>query len=104
MSQEYYAVLVRMITAAGRDRAQLRTIIYELARIQLRKELYQRPDYNLLEIKNEMSSLEAAIERVEDDADGELARLALSVRSRPGGQVLASRPASDLGKIPNGIG
>ena len=39
MQQDYYSVLASVIMASARDNAQLRRMIYELARSKLRQQL-----------------------------------------------------------------
>ncbi len=67
MSQEYYSVLARTMTAVTRDHAQLRMMIYRFARSELRRELYERRDIRWAEIKQQISALEKAIEQIESD-------------------------------------
>jgi hypothetical protein len=67
MSHDYYRFLVRTISIAGRDPAQLRAIIYHYARSKLRKELWQRKDVHWAQMKEQMSALEKAIKQVESD-------------------------------------
>lgn len=64
MSEEYYSVLARTISAASEDHARLREMVYRLARIELKKELNRR--YKL-ELRKQTSALEDAIEKIEVD-------------------------------------
>jgi len=64
MSEEYYSVLARTISAAAEDHAQLRGLIYRLARIELKKQLHRQ--YRL-ELQQQMAALENAIAKVETD-------------------------------------
>jgi hypothetical protein len=64
MPQEYYSVLARSITAAGEDHAQLRGVIYQLARVELKTELSRRHE---AEMQEQVSALENAIKRIETD-------------------------------------
>lgn len=64
MSEEYYSVLARTISAACEDHARLREMVYRLARIELKKELNRR--YKL-ELKKQTSALESAIEKIETE-------------------------------------
>ncbi|HJU12101.1 MAG TPA: hypothetical protein VJ728_14550, partial [Candidatus Binataceae bacterium] len=70
MSKEYYSVLARTISAAAEDHAQLRNIVYSLARIELRKELRRR--YKI-ELEQQTTALEGAIAKIESDFLGEAA-------------------------------
>jgi hypothetical protein len=66
--QDHYSVLARMVADVSQDHAQLRTFIYEFARVKLRKELYPRfVEGAWSEIEEEMRGLEAAIGRIEAD-------------------------------------
>jgi hypothetical protein len=67
MSQEYYSVLARTISAVAEDHAQLRSIVYSLARMELRKELRRR--YKI-EFQEQTSALENAITKIESDFIG----------------------------------
>jgi hypothetical protein len=49
MPQEYYSVLARSIAAAGEDHAQLRGVIYQLARVELKTELSRRHEAEMHE-------------------------------------------------------
>jgi hypothetical protein len=64
MPQEYYSVLARSITAAGEDHSQLRGVVYQLARIELKTELSRRHE---AEMKEQISALENAIKQIETD-------------------------------------
>jgi hypothetical protein len=64
MPQEYYSVLARSIAAAGEDHSQLRGVIYQLARIELKTELSRRHE---AEMKEQVSALENAIKQIETD-------------------------------------
>jgi hypothetical protein len=59
---DFALVLARMIDAARQDPAQMRSTIYELARVKLRKEAMRG---NLAEEKRLMGALEVAIQGVE---------------------------------------
>jgi hypothetical protein len=59
-------LLSSVIESIKDDPAQLRNAIYELARVQLQREAWQRnPPMNILEMRRLMLALETAIERVE---------------------------------------
>lgn len=68
MTEDYYrSFLVRTIAAAGQDHAQLRMLIYQFARSELRRELFQRKDFCWAEMKEQTSALEKVIEQIESD-------------------------------------
>jgi hypothetical protein len=74
---DYQATLLRIIESASRDPVHLRRIIYELARVNLRKETLRRGTaMTPVEVQECMQALETAIGRVEDDCasteDGEM--------------------------------
>jgi hypothetical protein len=75
MSQEYYSVLGRTISAVAQDHAQLRGIIYRLARIELQRELRRR--YKI-ELQQQTSALEKAIAQIESDFVGDTASAQLA--------------------------
>jgi hypothetical protein len=57
-----------MVAEVSQDHAQLRTFIYEFARVKLRKELYPRfVEGAWSEIEEQVRGLEAAIDRIESD-------------------------------------
>ena len=63
---DFAVVLSRVIESIEDDPAQLRNTIYELARIKLRREAWQRePSLKLWEARHLTLALESAIERVE---------------------------------------
>jgi hypothetical protein len=64
MPQEYYSVLARSIAAAGEDHSQLRGVIYQLARVELKTELARRHE---AEMQEQVSALENAIKKIETD-------------------------------------
>jgi hypothetical protein len=67
-AKDHYAVLTRMLAAVSGDHGQLRHLVYEFARRELRRNLYpQFEDGDWAGIQEQMRALEAAIERVEDD-------------------------------------
>ena len=66
--QDHYSALVQMVAELSRDHYQLRTFIYEFARVKLRRELYPRfVEGAWPQIEEQMRGLEAAIERIEAD-------------------------------------
>jgi hypothetical protein len=63
---DFAVVLSRVIGSIEDDPAQLRNAVYELARLKLRREAWQRdPPLNLWEARHLIRALESAIERVE---------------------------------------
>jgi hypothetical protein len=63
---DFAVVLSRVIASIEDDPAQLRNAVYELARLKLRREAWQRdPPLNLWEARHLTLALESAIERVE---------------------------------------
>src|ERR1700722_408176 len=63
-----HSVLARMVSTVTEDHNQLRTLIYEFARRKLRKDLFRQfEDGDWSEIERRVSTLEAAIDRVETD-------------------------------------
>lgn len=73
--EQYYSALMRTIEFAGEDPARLRRMIYDLARNELRRQLYHRLDFRFLEIKQQTSALERAIENVESQIGEQLVSL-----------------------------
>ena len=68
MQQDYYSVLASVIMASARDNAQLRRIVYELARSKLRQQLaWKTEELSLSEKAQQLLALETAIEQVEAD-------------------------------------
>jgi hypothetical protein len=64
----FHSVLARMVSTVTEDHGQLRTLIYEFARRKLRKDLFRQfEDGDWSEIERRVSTLEAAIDRVETD-------------------------------------
>jgi hypothetical protein len=64
--QDHYSALARMVADVSRDQANLRTFIYEFARIKLRKELYPHfVDGDWSAVEKQLRGLEAAIDRIE---------------------------------------
>jgi hypothetical protein len=77
LEQKYYSVLSQMAAAAGHDRARMRSMIYDLARMaMIRNNLYpggQEVDWS--SIQDEYRALEAAIEQVEASYTGDAGHL-----------------------------
>src|SRR3954464_12093585 len=93
---DYHAVLLRVIQSTTTDPAQLRNLVYELARIKLRRETWlQEPALGRDEAQEHLKALEEAIADVEaitsqdDDVrpmtSQELAPL--SIDRRPDGEI-----------------
>ena len=69
---DFYLILRRAITSTQGDSAQLRKVIYELARTKLQKEAWLRdPPVSILEMRQYLQALEAAIERIESSSSQE---------------------------------
>jgi hypothetical protein len=65
---DHYALIAQMVAIVSEDRAQLRQMVYELARRKLRRDLYpQFEEGNWVSIRTQMDLLEAAIHQVESD-------------------------------------
>src|SRR5215831_5438833 len=65
---DHYALIARMVAIVSEDRAQLRQMVYELARRKLRRDLYsQFEEGDWTSIRAQMELLEAAIHQVESD-------------------------------------
>jgi hypothetical protein len=64
---EFSLVLARVIGSIENDPAQLRSAVYELARIKLEREAWQRhPPMSVKEMRHAMVALDGAIDRVEN--------------------------------------
>src|SRR5215467_5776823 len=69
LEHPFSVMLTKTIEAVQRDPSYCRNFIYEMARVQLKREAWQRdPPMNILELRRMMLALETAIERVETDA------------------------------------
>jgi hypothetical protein len=69
---DFSSVLGRTIASVREDPAQLRNVIYELARVKLQREAWARnPRMSVLETRRLMLALETAIERVETLSSGQ---------------------------------
>ena len=65
-TDDFYFIISRAIESTKGDPAQSRKVIYELARAKLQKEAWLRnPPVGLLEMRQYLHALEAAIERIE---------------------------------------
>src|ERR1700739_410873 len=66
MQRDYYAVLARAIGSITQDEAQLRKMIYELARLKLRRQmLFQVRDLGRAGMHRQMLEFETAVEQIE---------------------------------------
>jgi hypothetical protein len=66
---EYQTALLQIIESTTNDPRKLRKLVYELARMNLKKESWQRrPSLTSAEVKECMHALETAISRVETDS------------------------------------
>jgi len=84
----YHSVLAKMVAAVSEDHAQLRTLIYEFARRKLRKDLFRQfEDGDWPEIERQVSTLEAAIDRIEADFSHTVPRLSFEAEGVPTGDT-----------------
>jgi hypothetical protein len=103
---DYHTVLMRVIQSTTQDPQQLRNLVYELARIKLRRETWlQEPALSADDAKDHLLALEAAIADVEaitaqDDTDpiqrsssNEL--MPISIERRPDGEITIIDPPSE---------
>lgn len=68
MKQDHYSLLAQFVAEVSRDYPRMRMIVYEFARVKLRKDLYRHfVEGRWSEIKEQISGLEAAIDRIESD-------------------------------------
>jgi hypothetical protein len=66
--QDYYSVLAGVLVSASQDHAQLRALIFDLARIKLRKDLMLRfEEVGASRMRQQLEALDAAIERIDAD-------------------------------------
>lgn len=103
---DYHAVLLRVIQSTTKDPAQLRNLVYELARIKLRRETWlQDPPLNRDEANEHLRALEAAIADVEaitaQDDTGPIRPasstdlMPLGIDRRPDGEITIIDPPAD---------
>jgi hypothetical protein len=78
MTDDYYSVLARTISAVGQDQTQLRLMIYKFARSELKSDLFRRKGLRLEDVKQQMAALEWAIDRIEADIGNDTKLLAYS--------------------------
>ena len=68
VDRDHYALIAQLVAVVSEDRAQLRRMVYELARRKLRRDLYpQFEEGDWTGIRAQMELLEAAINQVEFD-------------------------------------
>ncbi len=80
----FQSVLGKMVSAVSQDHAQLRTLIYEFARRKLRKDLFRQfEDGDWPEIERQVSTLEAAIDKIEADFSHTVPRLSFDTEKPP---------------------
>lgn len=73
---DYYSVLTAAISHSERDSAQLRAMVYELARFNLKREaLFRYPPMSMPELTRHMNELELAIAHIEANSADERASL-----------------------------
>src|SRR5262249_33450159 len=78
---DYYSVLTNVIALVMKDPAQMRSLVYELARVTLKREAWNRfPPLQGAELKAQLSTLEQAIARVELDAQANRLRQTEALR------------------------
>jgi hypothetical protein len=69
VGEDFHSMLSHAIDAARGDDAQLRMFIYEVARAKLQRQGWTRqPPVSILEMRQYLRALEAAIRRIEDNA------------------------------------
>jgi hypothetical protein len=84
---DYYAVLSSVVEQTKHQPAQLRAMIYELARVNLKREAVMRyPQLSRAEFTQHMYELERAIERFEADASGHYDNMVFRPHALLGGQ------------------
>jgi hypothetical protein len=94
MSEKYYNSLLRHIVTAGQDQTQLRMIIYQFARNELRRQLFARRDFRVADMREQMSALENAIDQLESDVADNIIFLPTDSQSGPVRKIAVPRQAS----------
>ena len=90
--QDYYAVLTRVVEAVNEDSFLQRGMIYELARLKLRREICQNfKNMGWSAIYDQLRALDAAIDRFEADSANNLSGLELSSQA---GRTQIGRPSN----------
>jgi hypothetical protein len=97
-SRSYHAILTRMLTVAAQEHAQLRFLVYEFARRNLRKSLAAHfEEGNWAIIEEQMHALESAINKIE--ADSAPKTLAYKPDRPQTGGGLAAIPSGDKSRV-----
>ncbi len=92
--QDHYSGLAQMLSEVSQDHAQLRTFIYEFARVTLRKKLYPKfLDGAWSEVNEEVRALEAAIDQIEADFAKSAPRLRFNSQPALGHRTTRGLPA-----------
>jgi hypothetical protein len=93
---DYQAVLKRKIQDASEDPAKMRELVYEAARLALRRQVQmQRPALSFAQIERHISELEEAIGRLEAEAEvaaGAEATAAAAAVAEPAEEAVATDP------------
>ena len=83
MKQDHYSSLARLVVEVSRDRARLRTFVYEFARVKLRKDLYRQfVEGRWSEIAEQVGELEDAIDQIEAYCAQNATTVAICFRDR----------------------
>jgi hypothetical protein len=105
MSQEYYSLLAQTIRAVGHDEAQTRAMVYEFARVALRKALCRqylyRQQRSWQEIEQQIIALETAIELIESEVAGGPMRIGYSSDLAPS-SIVEPRTVGDAAVVHEG--
>lgn len=96
MKQDHYSSLARLVVEVSRDRARLRTLVYEFARVKLRKDLYRQfVEGRWSEIAEQVGELEDAIDQIEAYCAQNARQLRFVSRpAPPQTNALVTRPSS----------
>jgi hypothetical protein len=99
MSKKYYTLLDRTIAAAKQDPAQLRALVYQLARLELERALPgKRNSVYLAAVNQQITALETAIEQIESNHNDD--RL-LTSEASSGDDVIVT-PGADAAVVQDG--
>ena len=91
--QDYYTVLTRMVEAVNEDNFLQRAMIYELARLKLRREICQNfKNVGWSGIYDQLRALDAAIDQFEANSANNVNRLELSSQAE---RTHVGRPSND---------
>jgi hypothetical protein len=93
MSQEYFSVLARTIAGVGQIRAQLRTLMFELARSELRRDPRQRSwnfenETSWSAVKQQIAMLDKVVSQIESELIDDTMHLTVSPKSVVMNQML----------------